>query len=384
MQKEIEINMEELGEQARKRATSMTDEERVEFAKNLKVEDYREIPEYWKEHLEERIQKIHERQIAVGSDGTSFGLVGDFHFTCNTLHAPALLEKILEECAIPYFIQGGDIVSGMGVVTPENLIREIVTVRKLFHRIESKMLLTIGNHDPAYSLFPGEGYAQSLTKEQLYEYMFRFQAQYPGRVFGPAGTYFYADDVCHKMRYVILNSHDTPTDELKEDGRPIYPKMWNIGMCQEQIDWFAHTALKVPDAEWTVVICTHEPYCLYGENHHHNRSLLLGIIDAFRKHTSFEGATDYPEKPGYSAKVSVDFTGAGGNFAAWVGGHYHQGVGEYEQGILCISPFSDGFRSVGNTEEQSFDIVTVDKKNHRLYLTQVGFGMDREFDYEVY
>ena len=57
-----------------------------------------------------------------------------------------------------------------------------------------------------------------------------------------------------------------------------------------------------------------------------NWEQLLGIIDAFRRHTSFEGDSVYEDIPLYNTHVSVDYTGAGGDFAAWVRGHEHKNI----------------------------------------------------------
>jgi len=364
------------------RVSMMTDEERVAFCKGLDVNDYRAIPGYWNEHLEEKIARIHALQQEACTDGTSFGVIADFHFTVNCLHSPAMMEKVLTECSIPYFFLAGDFVSGMGMVTPENLINEIVTVRRLFNRIEDKMLVAQGNHDPAYSTVPGHGYGESLTHEQVYEYMFRFQTQYSNRTFGPGGTYFYADDAANKMRYIVLDSHDTPNDDLLEDGLPVYPKMTSLGFRQEQISWFANVALKVPASDWTVVLCTHET--VIGDNEvYFNRDLVLGLIDAFRKHTAFEG-TSSCSKPLYNASVSADFTGAGGNFAVWVGGHTHRNLEQHPNGILLLTTASDSFNAIGTIEEQAFDIFTINKKTHKLYATRIGRGESREFSYDVF
>ena len=363
------------------RVAMMSDEERVAFARAMNAEDYRRIPEYWTEYLERRIQQIHEKQMEGGVHAASFGVIADFHFTVNCLHSPALMEKILTDCGIPYFFLAGDFVSGMGMITPENLIREMVCVRSLYSPVESKMLLAQGNHDPSYSTIPGHGYAESLTTGQIYEYMFRFQTQYPGRVFGEGGTYFYADDCAHRIRYIVLNSHDTPCDDVKPDGFPVYSKMETLGFGQKQLDWFAGTALKVPSADWTVVLCTHESVC--GGEVYHNRDLVLGLLDAFRKHTVYEGSGSCGE-PDWAASVRADFTGGGGNFAVWVGGHTHRDMEQNENGILLLTTASDSFNDIGNTDEQCFDIFTVNTRTHRICTTRIGRGKDRSFAYDVF
>ena len=180
-----------------------------------------------------------------------------------------------------------------------------------------------------------------------------------------------------------MDSHDTPNDDLREDGKPVYGKMTHLGFCQDQIEWFAHVALDVPGQDWTVVLCTHETVVDVHENYH-NRELILGIIDAFRKHTDFTGSTAYQEIPLYSAAISVDFTGRGGDFAAWVGGHSHRNLDERHNGILLMTSDSDSFNEIGNVNEQVFDIFTINKQEHKLYITRIGAGEDREFTYEIF
>ena len=364
------------------RVAMMSDDERVAFAKAMNADDYRTIPDYWNEHLAQKIRRIHEKQTNGGVHAASFGVIADFHFTVNCLRSPALMEKILDDCGIPYFFLAGDFVSGMGMIEADDLIQEMSCVRRLFSRIEGKMLLAQGNHDPSYSTIPGHGYAESLTSAQIYENMFRFQTTYPNRVFGEGGTYFYADDRAHKMRYIVLDSHDTPNDDVKPDGFPAYCKMKCLGFGEAQLRWFAETALDVPTPEWTVVLCTHESIC--GEDEEYiNREIVLGLIDAFRKHTVYEGNSNCAD-PAYNASVRADFTGRGGDFAVWVGGHTHRDMVQTPDGILCLTTASDSFNDIGNTDEQCFDIFTVNRKKHRIDITRIGRGDSRSFGYEVF
>ena len=373
----------------------MTDAERIELVKRADVEALRTtIPEYWKDHLKEKIATIHKRQIQAGVIGTSFGLVTDFHCSDNCMHSPALMKKVLTECGIPYFFNAGDFVSGMGIIAPEDLIREIMLTRRLFEPIAEKQLMALGNHDPAYSTFlPPDYYAEFLTKEELYEYVFRPQTAYPNRVFCENGTDFYADDGFHKVRYVVLNTHDTPSDELKEDGHAVYNKFRLTGFRNDCVNWFAHVALRVPSADWTVVLCTHESIGADKGYTYYNQELLLEIINAFRKHTAYRGSTRYADITDYDACVEVDFTGQGGDFAAWVGGHTHRDDSLTLDGVLTVCSINDSMHNsalspfkhrAGTVTEQAFDIFTINKKEHKLYVTRIGCGEDREFIYDVF
>ncbi|MBE6651294.1 MAG: metallophosphoesterase [Ruminococcaceae bacterium] len=357
------------------------------------------IPEYWQEYLEEKIKKIHENQIKAGPDSMSFGIVSDIHWRTNQMHTAALMEKILTDCSIPYFFNAGDLFSGQGICKPEANIAEFIDYRKLFARIEGKCLIAEGNHDAVYSTFEApDYYAQNISLSEFYEYYFRHQSQYPDRVFGPTGTYYYADDKLHKTRLVVLNTHDIPDDSVKEEGRPVYHKfrITGTGIRQAQLNWFANVALDVPSTDWTVVLCTHEPMCYSLDNRNEvpGYGIIVKILNAFKKHTKFEGEELYEgQQAHFSTKISVDYTGRGGNFAVWVGGHTHWDYDLVLDGVLSVATLNDGMHNsdrnptpheAGTTNEQAFDIYTIDKTNHKLYVTRIGAGNDREFEYEVF
>lgn len=374
----------------------MTDAERIELEKYADVETLSTvIPGYWQEHLDEKIKTIHAHQVRAGVTGTSFGLITDVHVGDNSMHSSALMEKVLTECGIPYFFNAGDFVTGMGIITPEDLVGEILLTRRLFNRIADRQLMVLGNHDPAYSTFlPPDYYAESLTKEEIYEYVFRHQMAYGGRVFGEDGTCFYADDTFHKVRYVALNTHDTPSDELKADNKhPVYDKFRLTGFREGQVNWFANVALQVPSVEWSVVLCTHEALGSDKGTTYYNRDLVLGLINAFRKHETYQGSTHYENMEGYDTKVEADFTGKGGDFIAWVGGHEHKDGSALCDGVLTICSINDSLHNSASSPfvhkertntEQSFDIFTINKKEHKLYITKIGCGEDRVFDYQVF
>ena len=348
------------------------------------------IPEYWNEHIEKKINEIHQRQIQAGANSSSFGLITDLHWAPNEKHSAAILEKVLTDCSVPFFFTGGDIVCGSGVCPASSLDRELNEYTEAFKAIEHKCLMVAGNHDAAYSTLPVPNYyMESLTTDEMYEYYFRASAQYKNRVFGPDGTYCYADDKLHKMRYIALNTHIKWTDEIGENGLPVCDAFRTAGLMQEQLDWFANVALDVPSTDWTVVICTHEPVYTY----YPNAAMALGIVDAFRRHKKYEGKNIDEKRPFYNAQISVDFTGRGGNFAVWVGGHTHADAAKYCDGMLSTATLNDSIHNAegspykhvkGTDTEQAFDIFTVDKNAHKIYATRIGCGENREFEYEVF
>ncbi len=347
------------------------------------------IPEYWNEHIAKKIEEIHNRQIQAGINSSSFALITDLHWATNAKHSAAILEKVMNSCGIPYFFNGGDVVSASGLCPASSLIRDISEFNEAFKNIAEKCLPVFGNHDHAFSTFPApEFYVETMNKEQIYDSYFRPYTKYNNRVTGPDGTYCYADDTHHKMRYIALNLFIKNTDEVDEKGYPVCK--CHQGLMQEQLDWLANVALDVPSPDWTVVVCSHIP----AHQMPSNVDVALGICDAFRRHTtyskskSFSGAAEH-----FTVNVDVDFTGRGGNFAMWVAGHTHCDEAEYPSGILSTTTIDDALHNVaslprkhvrGTTSEQAFDVFTVDKNNHKVYATRIGCGENREFEYEVF
>ncbi len=363
----------------------MTDKELYELAEF--------IPEYWKEHLEEKIAKIHENQIKSGADSASFGLISDIHWVMNMKHSAALMEKVMTECAVPYYFESGDMVSGKYFCPADDIIGDIQNTQKLFHKLLHKRLVVEGNHDACFSTKEEpHSYAECISASAVYNYIYRYLSNYSHITFDKRGTSYFADDTPHKVRYIALNTHNVPSDEVNEEGFPLYHRA-NCLFTQDEIDWLANVALDVPTTDWSVVVCTHETFC----NNHPNpcgHGIVLDILDAFRRHTSVD-AFDPSNGIGWKneLRISADFTGKGGNVIAWVGGHLHCDFIEKHKGINIVSIVNDCMQDCkpspyvhewAKPSEQAFDIFTVDRHAHKVYITRVGCGEDREFEYEVF
>ena len=355
------------------------------------------MPLYWENHLKEKIARIHELQAKGGNGCVSVGFLSDVHWRTNLLGSVGALERVLNDCSIPYYFNGGDTVSGCGICPKEFLFEELTDYRRAYRAVEHKCLIVEGNHDRAYSTFEAPTYyAQNMSFAELYEYIFRPQSLYPDRVMSKDGRYYYVDDKSRKVRFIALNSQDVPNDKHDEEGKVIYSSMLNFGFLQEQLDWLVNIALDVPDKEWSVVLCSHA--CpIYGgdvwdKEKHYNYPLALGILNAFRKHEKFQGETNFPD-PLFNAKVDCDFTGKGGNVIVWLGGHTHRDRLKEVEGIVCMEIDTDSMQSAGRSEydrvERSYrtnaiDILTIYPDQKKVYVTRVGAGPDREFTYETF
>ena len=345
------------------------------------------LPEYWQEHLDEKIKEIKRLKSKASEGVTSFALITDFHWRVNEKHSAEMLRRVLSECEVPYFFSAGDIVSGAGHCTKNFIEREIRSFLNKFKAIEDKGLYVEGNHDRAFCTFkPPLYYKENMPRAEFDNLYFARQRAYPDRIFGGYG-YYYLDEEKTKTRFIVLNSQDVPSDEVTEEGFAKYNAMRNFGFLQEQIDWFAGTALSVP-CGWGVVICTHaDDYGASGEENSYNYELMLGVLDAFLRGGEFSGETKH-ENPLFDAKISVDYKGARGDFALWVSGHIHRDRVNFKSGIPFVTTATDAAyvtlkpERQGTVSEQAFDVFVIDRKNRRINTVRIGAGEDREIRLE--
>lgn len=351
------------------------------------------IPTYWKKHLQQKIDTIRALQRKIGEDAITFAMITDIHWGNSAQRSGELLTEVMKACDIPYFFNGGDTFTGFPFCTKSHIFEDMQAYYKAFSAIEERCLMVMGNHDAAFSTritSLDTCYDENLTKAEIYEHYFAFLRKYPHRVFGD-DAYYYVDDERKQVRYIVLNTHDVPSDEKDENGLAVYNSFRLFCIRQPQLEWFAHVALDVPSPEWSVVLCSHENLTAKPKHQTHNNALLTGIIRAFQRHTSFALKTQFEDEPFCNAEISVDFTGRGGNFIGWLAGHIHRDDMVKQDGIVAVSTCNDATRSgegerffhIGGTDsEHSFDVFTVDKKNRKVYITRVGYGEDREFVYE--
>ena len=348
----------------------------------------KKLPAYWEEYLQEKINKVRAWKKLAGEGGFCVAMITDFHWQENEKYSIPMLERVLRECDIPYFFQAGDVVSGAGICTKESILEELEGYKKAFALFGKKCLCAEGNHDRAYSTFePPAYYAQNIPKAEFEEVYFSQIRQDENKIYAEGG-YYYVDDVTKKVRYIVLNSQDVPSDETDERGYAKYNAMRHYGFLQKQIEWFAHIALAVPSAEWNVLVCSHASPngAKLLEKCHYNYSLMTNILRAFQKGETYEGRTQY-DNALFSAHICVDFTGKGGNVAAWLGGHIHRDESGMENGVLCIDTTTDAAfagrhsQKKGTINEQAFDVFVFDSKQRKCNAVRFGAGEDREFSY---
>ncbi|MGN1029310.1 MAG: metallophosphoesterase family protein [Bacilli bacterium] len=345
------------------------------------------VPGYWRKHISDKIKVISDLQSVAGVNEVSFGMITDMHIGDNSGNSGILLEKVMKECNITYFINGGDYVSGAGIVSKENIIEDIRNCYKTFSRIIDRQLIAFGNHDASYGV--NNNYDSQLSNGEIYNYIFRENQRRSDIVSSPNGTYYYADDKINKIRYIILNSQDVPTvNNQNGTVKPENNAMGNYVIRQEQFSWLIESALQTPNDTWSIVVCTHiSP----RHNVFVNADILMKTLDAYKYKKAYSGTSVAGTRADLQVSVNCDFTGKGGNVVAVISGHMHEDKinTAHNTDIQLIETLNDSMnvwdkspvKTKGTTTEQAFDIFTINKITRTVNITRIGAGENRQFTY---
>lgn len=371
------------------------------------------IPDYWEEHLTEKINKIKELQRAGGKDCYSFVVITDFHLGTdprdttifsNNLHSPKMIKKIMDECSIKFCLCLGDMqAGGANWFDKELTLEEWNTINNLFEPISNRTLMIPGNHDGSYGKadLDGDGttdhYIYNLTPEEIYDVIYRKVSLIDGVKFSrKCNGGYYVDDTVHKVRYIMLNTFCNEYAS-NEDGSVVNNNMRKSRLTQDQHDMVIEALQSITSDDWNVVVCSHMPICTVGsDGGGGDLSLLRDVLEAYQNKSNFSGV--YNDKGNLTeldydyVSVNVDFSNAKGKVIGAFAGHMHNDIINKNYAFPIIVSHCDNVNSYknvtggtiteigtkGTITEHSFNVFTVDKRKDIIYRTKIGLGIDGE------
>ena len=328
----------------------------------------------------------------------------DSHSTADTTawaNTSALfMNYIGKNMAIDAIVNGGDILTG----GTDDKVTGIECIINALENIDNKdnLLSIIGNHDynsiadnehrehqlADYTIFPSELYeliGKTIKDDSI--------------VWGSKPyMYYYKDYSEYKIRAIFLNTNDW-SFETEEIGGVEYLKrdpMSHGAIRQEQMNWFANTALNLTDkqtpSDWHVILFTHIPLHSEGAGIIENQSAIDTILNGFMTGTDVHAV--YTDTT-FDGDISIDietthFANQGQmNFIGNIAGHLHydwihqvQLANSSYTVIVTDQAFADSAeREAFTINEIAIDFGIVDKTNRKVYLKRFGYGADREFSY---
>ena len=328
-----------------------------------------EIPAYYFEngYLEGKIEKI-KKNIESTQEGVTFPYLTDGHWRDNGKQSFPLIKHIGEQVNLPFTVYGGDNIFAFG--TKESAMEEAEYYLKAM-RDYGKVFGVKGNHDITIRNGWHDEGGYTATQKEIYDYTTRPIANLVKGVEGEC--YYYWDDKKQGVRYIVLDLFENINTSIS----------WgvNYGFSQKQANWLVQKALKCKDK--TLVVFTHAPIDpkLGGAEMMKFLHELFIAVQNREKFTHNEGV-----------KIKADFTKSNNTIACIISGHAHRDESNFERGVLSIGTICDAWynddpklkhlpRQRGTTNEQAFDIMTINTATKRIHAVRIGQGEDREWSY---
>lgn len=319
------------------------------------------IPDWWMDAVDACIAKI--KALQVGRQCITFPFFSDNHQRNG--YAGVLIAKVMQECNIPYCINGGDSIDSGYIADEATMIAQDAAFDQMMSYVPNgRLCRAVGNHDGYWAVSDAEKH--HYTRDQVYELFLREESVAQNKHYGGDGTYYYIDELASKVRFVVLN-----TNAIRDASGTI------IGdtVEAEQLAWLTDTAFKLPDSDWAVVMISHQPI----SNHYH-----ANISNA--------------------AAVIAAVTSAGVEIIGWFSGHIHrdriytgiatdtttdaQGAALGFTQVTITSDhtgiaYDDATKHTVANDDQShaIDFVTINRSTRKVNLTRLGIGEDRQYSY---
>lgn len=317
-----------------------------------------DIPSYYDSYIATKTDTINAIKAETGTDGFSFVFITDEHVQQNRMQSPKLIKYIRENTSINTIINGGDIFTNYA--TKAEAYKGISNFVAVMGNTGSTMYSIIGNHEfnnPSGSSSE-EALAIMLSLQEVSAFL------YTGNNY--SDCVFYADQMTYYKDFGNLRVFFLPCN-------------YASGVYLNAVKWILNQFQNVPSG-YSVMVAAHVLIDNMSTPTLNTRVLgLANGMDALKSKTTYtyEGTT-------------YDYTSTNTTPVCIIGGHSHD---DYDTtttgGIPIILTTCDSnqqeqgglTRTAYTTNEQAFDVVTINYSDRKINLTRIGAGEDREFDY---
>lgn len=372
-----------------------------------------DLPNYWSEHLDEKIAIINEHIENGGRNAFAYVVMADLHISeQKALYTGKLARRIMDECKIKNALDLGDHTSRGYIEDRETSDGQFDDCRNLIEPIAENILPTQGNHDG--TMVKSNGTTEYYTPREAIDQVYGGMRTDMPIVWDKYGTGYYADDRSYRVRYIVLNtsSRGNFTGDLASNGGYTY-----FRYTQSQYDLVKDALSTLPNDRWRVVVTSHVPPVgqvdRFGDglsvsnltsrfpDAYEMRKLLTAYVNRTTVSINY---TDASVSYG-NASLTADFTDAKGKLIAYHTGHMHVDL-LWNIGDVCDSNINDTLafpiichrcdsfnenqgstssiemaleseRVAGTITEHSFDVVIVDTDNKVMNIVKIGAGQDR-------
>lgn len=318
-----------------------------------------DIPKYWLEELETKVEAIQLAMETAGRNKSAFLWYTDAHWVNNAKMSPVLLKYLEENTPMNKTNFGGDIVGDPATFTHEN-IEYVYDWRKRIVDLSNHHSVT-GNHDLNHR----------TTDVINMAYSFLIAPEESADMVVGDEMYYYIDNPAEKTRYLYLSYMTNDHTAMMEQGKFIVDAIksveegWHIVAINHR--WFQYTSSKNPTVGSIPVY----------------EADILSIFDAYNARTNRADSNYF---------YAQDFTDAKGKVEFCIGGHIHVDYDfASEGGIPVIITTADTNQervpdsavdsgTVGTiTESAVYGIIAdyTDAENTKITVVGVGRGTSR-------
>lgn len=263
--------------------------------------------------------------------------------------------------------------------------------------VRTAMFMIRGNHDNGAGHQNTEGQnADEVLDDDAIKNGFGTKLSYYGEVRDGDSLYFYKDFPEKKVRVVGLDSSDIPLEKKNSNGSYAYDTN-TAGFRAQQLNWFANKALMLPDNSWQLIVFFHIPFPnAFGQwaeddsfkNYHH----AIAILNAFKNGASV--SINDTSNPDFAVSgLQADYSKQGqGTLIAVVNGHLHRDdqdtsilngtpIIEVTTSASFVSNVIDYSKRRNTNDEDAWDLISINTKDHKIHCYRFGRGSDRDFTY---
>lgn len=374
------------------------------------------VPDYVTAEAEETARKVLSHRT---EDSFSLVWLSDHHVgypyealdwktdETSVIEAGQGLHILAEEAEPDLIVLGGDLATGGPRSTREETLKELEAAAEYMRPATffTPTLYLVGNHDDA----PYRATEERLTREEVFSHFGR-KNELSGAVTNeadPGSNYGYLDFPQKKMRVIFLDTNDKTdwisTGWVEGDSGSAYMDACHVSA--RQLDWLANVALDFSGmekcADWGILVLSHVPLDTSpgirtytdqasGRSYEYNTDFVITVL------------TDYIMGESRSLTLNgetaqYDFTGLTekANIYACINGHRHcyeyRTYGELGIPAIACPNVRDGreresydgalyTKTPGTGESTSFNVITLDRTNRKLYADNYGAGFDRAWN----
>ena len=323
--------------------------------KLMKLNNSDNIPSYFETYINTKYKNILSKMSSNSRMSFSFPFITDMHLEYNSGSGSKLLKWLDRRFNFPYVVNGGDISD-----YNQDLFIKYMTMND---SVLDKTLYSIGNHEfinnnGSTSAYDNTGYAKVYN--EIVSHFNNKDVKFNDN--DENSVYYYYDDNVNKVRIITIDGLD-----------------WSH--YEKQKTWLCKVLDEIKEREdWGIIIISH-----YLPTHSTFKGSGGGKIDEVIKPiVAYANKTSYDTYNFATAKCPIMFMACG---------HTHWDNLAKVNNINIFSSLNDSMRvetygdltaatkTLGTTTECSFEVITVDKKLRKVYLTKIGAGEDREFTY---